>query len=295
MSRVRAARARWVVVGLASLGAALGLGMRASVHAQAGCEASVISAPRSGEVLEGAIEVLGSATIGPFNFYKVEWAAREAPESWIAVSEVVEQPVRNGSLDLWRTGDLPEGVYRLKLTVVDQSHGEACRFVVEDLRLGYQAEAEGSEDRPAMNLPSAPASQREGASSGRAPATPDAAEASAGSTPVMAEEGPGPGTPSGDGRDEGESAVTPAANEEEGLDAGEQGEDPEGNGEQIGEQDDGQDAAVEPTARATVEPVLPQPPEGERSLTEGLGKRFLLGLLATVVAGAGLAALLMRR
>lgn len=105
------------------------------VAAQSPCRNTAIRSPFRGEVLAGRVPILGSARIDNFLFYKLEWAATEAPEQWSAVSTTIEAEVRNGLLDQLDTTRLPDGHYRLKLTVVDKDSQEICRVVVEDVEI----------------------------------------------------------------------------------------------------------------------------------------------------------------
>jgi len=107
----------------------------APAGAQAACRNAAIRSPFGGEVVEGAVPVLGSARIDDFNFYKVEWAREDDPESWSAVSSTMAEPVVNGLLDVWNTSRLPDGAYRLKLTVVDHQSQEVCKVTVSPLTL----------------------------------------------------------------------------------------------------------------------------------------------------------------
>lgn len=158
----------------------------------AACDRSVIRAPFTGDVVGGVVTIFGSAEIQPFNFYKVEWATQANPEVWIAVSTIVDSPVRNGVLDRWNTGALPDDVYRLKLTVVDDRHQEACRFTAERVTV-----------RNATATPtSAVATERSDT-----PAAPPAAGPSAFETPLPTAPRPSPGPAVG----EADAAPTGAA------------------------------------------------------------------------------------
>ncbi len=113
-----------------------------AASAQADCRAVRISSPLAGDILAGQVPILGSASIEGFQFYKLEWAAQAQPETWSAVSSTIDRPLRNGQLDLWNSAALPDGVYRLKLTAVDQEANERCRFLVEPLWLANESEPE---------------------------------------------------------------------------------------------------------------------------------------------------------
>ena len=102
-----------------------------SVHAQVSCREVAISRPFGGEAVRGIVPILGSARIDGFGFYKVEWASAAEPDDWKAVSETYATPVVHGLLDSWDTTRRPDGPYRLRLVVVDQTGQEPCRQVLE--------------------------------------------------------------------------------------------------------------------------------------------------------------------
>ena len=67
----------------------------------------------------GTFNVLGTANISHFQFYKLEFGAGEMPSTWSVIGDLHYEPVVNGILGSWNSGALPEGVYILRLTVVD--------------------------------------------------------------------------------------------------------------------------------------------------------------------------------
>ena len=105
------------------------------VSAQADCQGVAIRSPFAGDVISGTIDILGSARIAGFQFYKLEWAPETEPESWRAVSSTIDRQVSNGRLDSWDSRALPDGIYRLKLTAVDDQANEVCRMLVAPLWL----------------------------------------------------------------------------------------------------------------------------------------------------------------
>lgn len=118
------------------LAAGVALAMPAApACAQNECANAAIRAPFSGDTLQGRVPILGSARIDDFNFYKVEWAPADDPENWRAVSHTIDEPVLNGLLDEWDTTSVPDGLYRLKLTVVNGQYQEVCRISVSGLRV----------------------------------------------------------------------------------------------------------------------------------------------------------------
>lgn len=99
------------------------------------CNQVEISSPRSEAELRGFVTIEGSASIGDFQFYKVEYSTADQPDLWRAISQTYSQPVINGVLDRWNTPALPDGEYNLKLTVVDIRGQEVCRYLVRDLTI----------------------------------------------------------------------------------------------------------------------------------------------------------------
>ncbi len=94
-----------------------------------------VTSPRMNAVVRGQVEILGSASIDRFQFYKVEWSTIMEPDRWYAVSTTYHQPVINGRLDVWDTTVLPDGIYNLKLTVVDIAGQEPCRVEVPQIQV----------------------------------------------------------------------------------------------------------------------------------------------------------------
>jgi len=76
--------------------------------------------------------VRGTASIDNFWFYKLEFGWGEWPTEWYVIEDLHYEPVVNGFLDDWKTGALPEGVYQLRLTVVDNNgnYPEPCQVRV---------------------------------------------------------------------------------------------------------------------------------------------------------------------
>ncbi len=96
-----------------------------------------ITEPTVNAKLDGAgiTFIRGTATIDNFWYYKLEFGVGEWPTEWSLIQELHYQPVVNGYLGDWKTGALPEGVYQLRLTVVDKTgnYPEPCqvRVIIE--------------------------------------------------------------------------------------------------------------------------------------------------------------------
>lgn len=84
------------------------------------CNPSVsVTQPLNNETIGGVVGIIGTATISNFQFYKVEYGQGEVPFNWISIGGTQSQPVTGTALAWWDTATVPNGVYRLKLTAVD--------------------------------------------------------------------------------------------------------------------------------------------------------------------------------
>lgn len=91
-----------------------------------------IVAPRSDQVVQGEVEIRGTASIAQFGFYKVEVARREEP-LWLTI-QAGRNPVINDVLvATWDSSMMPPGDYILQLVIVDSqgSSLEPCRVPIQ--------------------------------------------------------------------------------------------------------------------------------------------------------------------
>jgi LysM repeat protein len=84
----------------------------------------------------GITFVRGTAAIDNFWYYKLEFAYGEWPTEWSLIEDLHFEPVVSGYLGDWKTGALPEGVYQLRLVVVDGTgnYPEPCQVQVNIVR-----------------------------------------------------------------------------------------------------------------------------------------------------------------
>jgi hypothetical protein len=80
-----------------------------------------ITSPGIDAVLNGPVQILGRANIPNFQYYKVEVGSGENPTSWSIFSDIHKSPIAGGLLDIWDPSGYPPGVYKLRLTVVDNT------------------------------------------------------------------------------------------------------------------------------------------------------------------------------
>lgn len=88
----------------------------------AACRSDVnVTYPRVDEVLDGwgTTYIQGTADIPDFQFYKLEYGVGEIPLEFHSIDEPHTEPIVRGILETWNTGAMPNGVYILRLTVVD--------------------------------------------------------------------------------------------------------------------------------------------------------------------------------
>ncbi len=80
----------------------------------------VITSPGIGQVLTGPVQIIGTANIANFQFYKLEWSSPAAPDQWHWFAGA-ETPVTNGVLGVFDPATVPPGDYLIRLVVVDNT------------------------------------------------------------------------------------------------------------------------------------------------------------------------------
>jgi hypothetical protein len=93
--------------------------------------------PESGSEVSGVIEVVGTADIPNFGFYKFE-IKRPDETVWLTI-QAGNTNVRSGKLGDWDTTRLTPGEYQLALVVVD-NQAKASEPCVVQLRVGLPPE-----------------------------------------------------------------------------------------------------------------------------------------------------------
>ena len=85
-----------------------------------GCQnpRATVTKPRPGDALSGVVQILGSADIDNFAFYKLEYRSLEGDSPWRAIS-AWDQPVTAGTLGEWDTSLVLAGDYAFRLVVTD--------------------------------------------------------------------------------------------------------------------------------------------------------------------------------
>jgi hypothetical protein len=85
-----------------------------------------ITSPKAGDQIQGAIKLIGTATIPNFGFFKYEFSPLGA-NAWAAIL-ASRKPVQDGELGNWDTSAIATGDYQLRLVVTDNKGNElpAC-------------------------------------------------------------------------------------------------------------------------------------------------------------------------
>ena len=88
-----------------------------------------ITSPQNGEEVSGVVEVIGSADITNFGFYKFE-IKRPEDVVWLTI-QAGNITIQNGKLGDWDTSQLLPGEYQLGLVVVDNQAQATAPCVIQ--------------------------------------------------------------------------------------------------------------------------------------------------------------------
>jgi hypothetical protein len=96
-----------------------GMPLQGLTPSAAGCTPGqiAITSPIAGDEVKGSVELIGTANVPNFGFYKLEVAA-QGGSTW-AIFSAGSTTVQNGSLGKWDTTALTPGDYQLQLVVTD--------------------------------------------------------------------------------------------------------------------------------------------------------------------------------
>ena len=100
--------------------------------------APVITAPQSGAVLSGRVEIIGDLGVPSFSAADLAFAyGEDTTGTWFLIQTLSGSP-SSGSLAIWDTSQLTDGNYRLRLRVL-QADGTSAEVIVEDLHIRNDA------------------------------------------------------------------------------------------------------------------------------------------------------------
>ncbi|MBC7265271.1 MAG: PBP1A family penicillin-binding protein [Chloroflexi bacterium] len=91
-----------------------------NVHTRA--SRAAITWPTQGQTVQGVVGIIGDAVMSDFNQYVVEYGIGQSPLGWALVGDPGYTPVEGGLLINWDTRRLKNGIYSLRVSVLDH-HG----------------------------------------------------------------------------------------------------------------------------------------------------------------------------
>ncbi|RME87283.1 MAG: hypothetical protein D6770_09730 [Anaerolineae bacterium] len=103
------------------------------VYAQETAGGIAIVAPSEGEVIFGAVPIIGTTDVEGFLSMEIAFAFADDPATWFVIWSS-DQPVRDGPLTTWDTTTLTDGRYTLRLRVFLED-GSTLETFVKDLRV----------------------------------------------------------------------------------------------------------------------------------------------------------------
>jgi hypothetical protein len=94
-----------------------------------------ITSPRSGDVLQGVVPVIGSTNVNDFSTSEVSFSYNRDGENdnWFAIQRG-QEPLKNQLLANWDTTTITDGIYRLRV-VVSLQDGQKVETIVENLKV----------------------------------------------------------------------------------------------------------------------------------------------------------------
>ena len=100
---------------------------------QQGGDIAVIASPTSNAVVQGIVQIIGSADHPAFQFYVVDLGPEpNTNDQWSTIGVTHDTPVINGLLETWDTTLVPDGSYTLRLRVV-RLDGNYSEFFVRQV------------------------------------------------------------------------------------------------------------------------------------------------------------------
>ena len=111
-----------------------------------------VLSPSEGQAVAGMVEIIGSVPDVSFDYAEVSYvfSGSDAP-NWFVINRL-NQPVMDGSLAVWDTTLITDGLYRLKVTVYNKD-GSSDELIVNDIRVAnYTHMEEGTPTTSAAEL-----------------------------------------------------------------------------------------------------------------------------------------------
>lgn len=96
-----------------------------------------ITSPATGGSVSGAVPVMGTAVIDPFQRYELYYKQEPSSDDSYIYFDGNTRPVTNGQLGVWQTADLPSGSYTIRMRVV-KTDGNYSEHFARNLSVNQQ-------------------------------------------------------------------------------------------------------------------------------------------------------------
>lgn len=100
-----------------------------------------ITSPATGSSVNGAVPIMGTAVIEPFQKYELHFKQEPSGDDAYIYFDGSTEPVVNGQLGVWQAEGLPPGTYSLRLRVV-KNDGNYAEYFAQNITVGGAAETE---------------------------------------------------------------------------------------------------------------------------------------------------------
>jgi hypothetical protein len=98
-----------------------------------GQDIASITSPASNAVVQGQVQISGSADYPSFQFYILEFAPEPVSDNqWQIIGDIHQKPTLNSVLETWDTTKYPDGSYTIRLRVV-RLDGNYSEFFVKQV------------------------------------------------------------------------------------------------------------------------------------------------------------------
>ena len=110
-----------------------------------------ISAPASGDALQGMVAIVGSTDVEGLRQWELSFSyAQDTTNTWFLI-ERDDTVIRDQTLAEWDTRSITDGAYNLRLTIYLES-GERSDLIVENLRIRNYTPIETSTPHPSPTV-----------------------------------------------------------------------------------------------------------------------------------------------
>jgi hypothetical protein len=114
-----------------------------------------VASPKPGDVLIGKVNITGSTDVLDFRSAEVAFRYEgDAGETWYLIQQSSD-PVKDGTLAVWDTSTIADGIYRLRVSVV-LADNRTVEVVIPNLRVRNYSTVETATPGPAANLAEQP-------------------------------------------------------------------------------------------------------------------------------------------